>query len=84
MAAAESSSHHSQSSMGHCDDMQQPVDNGPDKSVIDCMIACATLAAATTRNVAIVEVEPVVPEARILPRFTGINLTADPPPPRLT
>ena len=84
MAAAESSSHHPQSPIAHCDDMPQPADDAPEESVIDCMIACATLAAANTKSVEFVEAEPAPPEARIFPRVAGIKLTADPPPPRLS
>ena len=69
---------------GHCDDMPQPDQDKMGKSAIDCMIACATLAAVSAPAMEMAEPEIVSPQPRAVFRFAGISLEADPPPPRFS
>lgn len=85
MGAAEAMPNHSPGAMaGHCDDMAPPADGPSDKSAIDCMIACATLAAAVSPLVEIPQPEMTAPLAQAVRSFAGIDLQAEPPPPRLS
>ena len=85
MGAAEAMPHHSPGAMaGHCNDMEPPADGPSDTSAIDCMIACATLAAAAGPTLETGASEITVPLARAVRFFAGIALVADPPPPRLS
>ncbi len=83
VAAAESMAHQPASMTGHCDDMVPPADDEANGSMIDCMIACATVLPAESDQVESSGVETMMPLS-LAPRiFDGIDLTADPPPPRL-
>ena len=85
MGAAEAMPNHSPGAMaGHCDDMAPPDDGSADKAAIDCMIACATLAAAVSPLVDIPQPEITAPLAQAVRAFAGIDLQAEPPPPRLS
>ena len=85
MGAAEAMPNHSPGAMaGHCDDMSPPADGSADKAAIDCMIACATLAAAVSPLVEIPQPEMTMPLAQAVRAFAGIDLQAEPPPPRLS
>lgn len=87
-AAAEAvpAAHHSASAMaGHCDEGAAPDQpQGDVTRTIDCMIACATVAAADAA--AFEPVEQSAPPLVALPiiLFTGLGHGADPPPPRFS
>ncbi|HET9429206.1 MAG TPA: hypothetical protein VFO69_12685 [Allosphingosinicella sp.] len=82
---AEAMPHQRQGAMaGHCDEGQQPAHGEGDKAAIDCMIACATLAPASAQTAEFIAPEPEAPQAPMIRRFAGINLEADPPPPRVS
>ena len=88
MAAAEAATmphHQAPTAMaGHCSEMpapeQAPAERGT--MTIDCLVACATIAAPETPALAAVEALAVSPASRVLNAFIGIHPEADPPPPR--
>ena len=86
-AAAEAvpDAHHSATATaGHCDEPAHGQPKKDDARAIDCMIACATIAAADSTALEALDqaAAPLVP----LPvaRFTGLRQGADPPPPRIS
>ena len=86
MAAAETMpvSHHAAATAAmadHCADLPAPEQDRPDQS-IDCMMACAAMAAADAPAFETEAFAPAEPERLPLPSFTGLNPEADPPPPR--
>ena len=88
MAAAETMTltHHAAAAAampGHCDDRPTPTQDRPDKA-IDCMIACAAMAAADAPSLVLAAFTPAAPERLALPAFTGLNPEAEPPPPRFS
>ena len=83
-AAADSMAQQEMGSMaGHCDDMA-PGDGETEGAMIDCMIACATLMPADTAQAAAAKAELIAPLAVPALFFDGIQLEAEPPPPRLS
>ena len=83
-AAADTMAHHGMGSMvGHCDDMA-PRDGDTEGAMIDCMIACATMIPADTAQVIEARAELIAPLAMPARFFDGIQLEAEPPPPRLS
>lgn len=83
MAAAEAMLHQPAAMTGHCDDMMPPADDEADGSMIDCMIACATVLPAESDPGELTALEMMMPLSLAARIFDGIDLTADPPPPRL-
>ena len=82
-AAADMMAHHEIGSMaGHCDDMA-PSDGDSEGAMIDCMIACATMMPADTAQVAAAKAQLIAPMAVPALFFDGIQLEAEPPPPRI-
>lgn len=88
MAAAEAMAapHHSSPTAmaGHCSDMPAP-DRAPEDRgamTIDCLVACATIAAPDAPELAAVEPLAVSPAHLLLTAFVGIHPEAEPPPPR--
>ena len=69
---------------GHCDDMMPPADDEAEGSMIDCLIACATVLPAESGQMASTSLEMMMPLSLAARIFDGIDLTADPPPPRLS
>ncbi|MGQ0590244.1 MAG: hypothetical protein ACT4N8_12060 [Sphingosinicella sp.] len=57
-----------------------PEDRGA--MTIDCLVACATIAAAEAPALAALEPLAVSPASRALTAFIGIHPEAEPPPPR--
>ena len=88
MAAAEAMAapHHSSPTAmaGHCSDMPAPEQAPDDRGAmtIDCLVACATIAAAEAPALAALEPLAVSPASRALTAFIGIHPEAEPPPPR--
>ena len=88
MAAAEAMAmpHHAAPAAmaGHCGDTPAP-DQAPAERgamTIDCLVACATIAAPDAPELAVVESLVVSPQPCRLSTFIGIQHQADPPPPR--
>lgn len=85
MAEATTAPHHDapMAIAGHCEDSLTPAAPGqPNKTAIDCMIACAAVAPVDTQLLA--EEMPAAPAPGALPlaTFHGLHPGADPPPPR--
>lgn len=84
-AMAQTMTHHPAMVMaGHCDEMPRPAHGKADKSSIDCMFACATLAPAASVSLEVIAISPLVPQRLPVRSFAGIDLTSDPPPPRIS
>ncbi len=87
VAAAEamSTAHQPAAMAGHCQDMPAPdEDRGSGQSEIDCLVACAAIAAPEAVALA-GRVPTAAPRAGSLPRvFAGLHPEADPPPPRFS
>ena len=66
---------------GHCSDT--PEQDRPERS-IDCMIACAAMAAADAPSLAPAPLTQTAPESLPSASFAGLNPAADPPPPRFS
>ena len=82
-AASEGMAHHRMGSMaGHCDDTA-PAQGGTEGAMIDCMIACATMIPAAMDQPEMTAPELIAPLAVTARFFDGIQLEAEPPPPRL-
>ena len=88
MAAAEAMAmpHHAAPAAmaGHCGDTPAP-DQAPAERgamTIDCLVACATIAAPDAPELAAVAPLVVLPQPCRLCTFIGIQPQADPPPPR--
>lgn len=70
---------------GHCADTPEPEqDRHPDKSSIDCLVACVAMAAAETIVLAVAIPAPQLRHVSVPPGFSGLNPEAEPPPPRLS
>lgn len=87
IAAAEAMAmpHHQPIAMaGHCENMPAPDDGDRDKVAIDCMIACAVMAAADGPMVEAMAAPASRPARIEHPAFAGLHPEADPPPPRIS
>lgn len=86
MAAAEAMApaHHTATAApGHCDDMPAPDGDEADK-LLDCLTACASLAAADASPLPVLTAAPASLQAQPPAGAAGVNPEADPPPPRLS
>lgn len=89
-AAAEAmaaSGHTPAGSASHCRQMpsENPVHDGQDhRGTIDCLIACAVVAAEDSPSLAARPAAASAKMARALPTFTGLHPESDPPPPRFS
>lgn len=84
MAAAEASapSHHpAMTAPGHCDDGPAPGGDNADRT-LDCLTACATLAAVEAAALPIPFQPPAAVVALPISGAAGLVPEADPPPPR--
>ena len=86
MAAAEASPHHGAPAMaGHCEeaapDEQAP---GEAQKAIDCMIACAAVAAPAAPRLEVPLHASEQPAAASAFGLVGLHPERDPPPPRLS
>lgn len=86
MAAAEAMAPAHQAGMamsGHCDDMPAPEGDGADR-MLDCMNACAALAAVADAEMPDRPAAAAILESRPPADAAGLNPEAEPPPPRLS
>ena len=86
MAAAEAMAvpeHRMTAAAGHCDEQPAPEDR-THPAGIDCLVACAAMAAAAEVAVPAAHVVAAEPQATTLPDFIGLHPEAEPPPPRLS
>ena len=85
MAAAEAMApaHHGEmAAPGHCDDMPAP-DGGDDTDKrLDCLTACASLAAVADAELAVVPASVMALESVAIADAPGLTPEAEPPPPR--
>lgn len=83
-AAAEAAmpAHAASAMAAHCSDMAAPAQDDQERSVIDCMIACAALAPPVSSPLDEIAAELMRGEGTAPATFPGISLQFDPPPPR--
>lgn len=85
VAEAKAMPRHAVSAMtAHCPDMPLPDGGGDNGMTIDCMMACATMAAAAAPLVPPPQAEEAVVTALPFTFFPGIRPEAEPPPPRFS
>lgn len=85
LAAAAAPHHGTPMAMaGHCEDMPTPEPGKPNKTAIDCMIACAAMTTESAADIAHAAPEPVVIAPRPLLSLHGIQPEAADPPPRFS
>lgn len=86
MAAAEAiapSHHQTMTAPGHCDDMPAPA-KGKAGKTLDCLTACASLAAADSASLSAPIAMPAALRAAVPADAAGIEPEAEPPPPRFS
>ena len=86
MAAAEAMAvpdHRLTTAAGHCDEQPTPEDR-TDPAGIDCLVACAAMAATAEVAIPAAPAAASEPQATILPDFIGLHPEAEPPPPRIS
>lgn len=76
---------HGAAGAGHCEGMPMPEPaSGDERGAIDCMIACAAIAAADAPALDSVQAAPGVEAHRAPAAFAGLSPESEPPPPRFS
>ena len=69
---------------GHCNEIPVAPEPKSDEMAVDCMIACAVVAAPAAPSLASPPAAQTIHAAGVPGRFIGLHPESDPPPPRLS